>query len=106
MAYLRTIVGRHGRRVHKSSCPSCAAVLYRFERFCPACGANNDRFDSVVFERFARASLATAVASCVRDPHHTFERGDPVANLTSPSDPDRFCSVCGIEMPPDPLTIE
>ncbi len=104
MAYLRTIVGRHGRRVHKSSCSGCAAVLYRFEHFCPACGAINARFDASVFQRFARTTLSQALASCLRDPGHTFERGNPAGGQDSLI-ADRFCSVCGVEVPQD-LTVD
>jgi len=104
MAYLRTIVGRHGRRVHRSSCSGCASVLYRFERFCPACGVNNNAFDPAVFERFARASWTTARGACVRDPDHILERGDPAGCLTGIS--ARFCTVCGVEMPLDRQNIE
>ncbi len=104
MAYLRTIVGRHGRRVHKSSCPRCASVLYRFERFCPACGGSNPLFDLVVFERFARTAWTMAAAACARDPDHTLERGDPLTPRRRFD--ERFCSVCGIELPLDRYSAE
>jgi predicted amidophosphoribosyltransferase len=75
MPYLRSIVGRHGRRVHRQRCNTCVAPLYRFERHCPTCGAANSRFDAAIFLRFARCTLDEAAATCRLFPDHVIEGG-------------------------------
>lgn len=102
MAYLRSIVGLHAKRVHRARCTHCDTVVYRFERFCPACGSRNQRFDAAVFTRFAKSSIEQAATICAKDTEHVVEAGEEYplkrSRHTLP-----FCSVCGLRIPKDSL---
>lgn len=92
MAYLRKLVGYRRASAHRLSCPSCLGNLYRFERFCPACGDPNQRFSEDVFVRFAQASIEKVALTCVDDPSHEIEQ------LLDEDSPSSFCTICGARL--------
>src|SRR5207237_93465 len=72
-SYLRTMATRTRKRRCRRSCSACGSELYRFERYCPRCGALNGTFDEAVFSTIALMALEDAVRRCADDPTHALE---------------------------------
>jgi hypothetical protein len=93
MAYLRSLAGPSGLRKNRAECATCGARIYRFERFCLACGAANGAFDEASFRKFAR---------CDVDPNYC---NSPTAHVLEAvgdiyqTEPSRHCTMCGAPLP-------